>query len=254
MAANRMLRNWTASARIDMISAKAEAFFVRLIMVADNYGRFYADPRILKSNCYPLKEKMKSDEIIPLLKELETARIIQIYEAAGKQYFSIYDFGQRLYLNSKSTFPDPPGFDNQIVTPYVNNSPRDAALPGASPLELNRIEVELNKKDNEVPVTPVTQPKKLSLDERKQEFYNKMIPFVAEYGKEMVRAFYAYWSEANEGGKKMRLEMERTFEIKRRLVTWATNEKKFESKNNFKGNGQNDEQEKRVRASQAKTN
>ena len=35
--------------------------------------------------------------------------------------------------------------------------------------------------------------------------------------------FIYYWTESNEGGKKMKFEMQKTFDIKRRLVKWRDN-------------------------------
>ena len=37
----------------------------------------------------------------------------------------------------------------------------------------------------------------------------------------MLQEFYEYWSEKNMNGKKMKCEMEKTFEISRRLKTWS---------------------------------
>lgn len=69
-------------------------------------------------------------------------------------------------------------------------------------------------------------PKK-TLEERKIEFYNKLIPYVGKYGKEMLRAFFDYWSEHNEEGKLMAFEKTRTktFSIPNRLATWNRNNK-----------------------------
>jgi hypothetical protein len=42
----------------------------------------------------------------------------------------------------------------------------------------------------------------------------------------MLRDFYDYWTETNEGGRKMRFEMQKVFDMKRRLKTWDNNNKK----------------------------
>ncbi len=66
-----------------------------------------------------------------------------------------------------------------------------------------------------------------ALKRREQEFYNSLVPYVAKYGKEMIREFYDYWSEPNRSGTKMKYELQQTFEISRRLVTWAGREDKY---------------------------
>ena len=74
------------------------------------------------------------------------------------------------------------------------------------------------------------------LESRKEDFYNTLIPFVSKYGKEMVRAFFDYWSEPNKSNSKMRYELERTWDLARRLGTWASRDNQF----NHRSNGTND--------------
>lgn len=66
---------------------------------------------------------------------------------------------------------------------------------------------------------------------RRDEFYNSMIPYVDRYGKEMIRNFFNYWSELNKSETKMRFETNKTWEISKRLATWARNEKNYDNKN-----------------------
>jgi hypothetical protein len=67
----------------------------------------------------------------------------------------------------------------------------------------------------------------LQISEKKLKFYDECKPYIEKYPKEMLRRFYNYWIELNKSGTKMRFELERTFEINRRLVTWANNDKGF---------------------------
>ena len=60
---------------------------------------------------------------------------------------------------------------------------------------------------------------------RSEKFYESLIPFVSIYGKEMIRGFYDYWSEPNRSCTKMRFELERTWDVKRRLNTWLSRAK-----------------------------
>ena len=43
----------------------------------------------------------------------------------------------------------------------------------------------------------------------------------------MLNKFCDYWTELNRSETKMRFEMEKTFEISKRLATWASREKDF---------------------------
>lgn len=60
---------------------------------------------------------------------------------------------------------------------------------------------------------------------RKESFYQLLVPYVGKYPKEMIRAFFDYWSELNKSGTKMRYELEKTWKLPRRLATWANRER-----------------------------
>lgn len=71
----------------------------------------------------------------------------------------------------------------------------------------------------------IVKPAKKSLEERRKAFAEALTPFLEKgYSKEMLRDFYNYWAQVNEGGTKMHWEKQKTFEIARRLVTWKKNE------------------------------
>jgi hypothetical protein len=62
---------------------------------------------------------------------------------------------------------------------------------------------------------------------RKKEFYKRVAAFKERYPKELLRAFYEKWTELNHTGKKMAFELQKTFEVDKRLITWKNNEPKF---------------------------
>lgn len=81
-----------------------------------------------------------------------------------------------------------------------------------------------NKNSHEVTLSPHTTPAPPSLtrEEREDKFRAEAEMYEAEYGERMIRAFCDYWTEF--GGKKMRFEKEKTWELKRRLQTWKRND------------------------------
>ena len=81
------------------------------------------------------------------------------------------------------------------------------------------LEVTENKK------TPKKTGKK-TLEERKLAFGNKLVPYMDKYGREMIREFFDYWTEINDGGKLMAFEKtkKKTFNISYRLSTWNKKE------------------------------
>lgn len=61
------------------------------------------------------------------------------------------------------------------------------------------------------------------LKERKLAFGMQLKPFNETYPRPMLAEFYDYWTEVKEGGRKMRFEKEKTFEIAKRLARWSKN-------------------------------
>lgn len=80
------------------------------------------------------------------------------------------------------------------------------------------------EEEKEVESSPIVKPTRVNKEEemksREREFYNALIPFVKTYGREMIREFFDYWSEPNKSHSKMRFELERTWDLTRRLQTW----------------------------------
>ena len=111
--ANRVLRDWTCSETIDQLSEFAELFFTRLIMKADDFGRFYGSPKILKSQLYPLKD-YNLKQVEKWRNEVVRSGVIILYVVDGKEYLEIKDFNQRLRI-MKSKFPEPLTDDGQMT-------------------------------------------------------------------------------------------------------------------------------------------
>ena len=59
------------------------------------------------------------------------------------------------------------------------------------------------------------------IKDKKQKFYEDCKPYLAKYPKEMLRRFYNYWTEMNKSGTRLKFELQQTFEISKRLATWA---------------------------------
>jgi hypothetical protein len=54
-----------------------------------------------------------------------------------------------------------------------------------------------------------------------------------------IKDFYTYWSERSSNSKKMRFEMEKVFDINRRMQTWLKNNNKIMPKSNTGASGFN---------------
>jgi hypothetical protein len=63
--------------------------------------------------------------------------------------------------------------------------------------------------------------------ERENKFRFTANTFQNEFELDLIDSFCNYWTEPNQAGTKMKFELQKTFEIKRRLITWNKNQIKF---------------------------
>jgi hypothetical protein len=98
------------SALIDSLSPEAEVCFYRLVVVADDLGRFDARTAIVRSRCFPLKEQSNfSAKVETWLSELADKLLILRYRVAGQPYLQIAKWDQRVRSNGK--YPEPSDSD-----------------------------------------------------------------------------------------------------------------------------------------------
>ena len=64
------------------------------------------------------------------------------------------------------------------------------------------------------------------LIKREANFKSEVFEF-DKYPDRLLTAFCNYWTEKNKSKTKMRFELEKTFEVSRRLATWASRDKEF---------------------------
>jgi len=94
-----------------------------------------------------------------------------------------------------------------------------------------------NNDNKSVPASAVTTPAETSkLFFNSEENQEKVITYLIEKGvadilaRQELSKFISYWTELNKSGSKQRWEMEKTFEVQRRLNTWFANMNKFNNK------------------------
>lgn len=123
----RILRDWTDSEKINALSAEAERFFTRLIMKADDFGRYSADPRMLTANLFPLKiGEINCQTTEKWLAECRTAKLLETYATPdGKNVLQISNFQQRV-RQEKSKWPDSRG-QYAANGPSMDGQPRPEA-------------------------------------------------------------------------------------------------------------------------------
>lgn len=140
---NRILRDWTDSKAINELTWEAEVVFTRLIMKADDYGKYYADPILLKSLLFPRRETVSSTAIKGWLTEIMKSGLIQMYiTKKGDEFLKIIKFNQRL-RQMKSSFPDPDDGKNLPMSAYGGQTSAECQ---PETREGNEVETETKKK------------------------------------------------------------------------------------------------------------
>ena len=72
----------------------------------------------------------------------------------------------------------------------------------------------------------------LIIDKREAKFKSEVFEFADKYPETMLDKFCNYWTEKNPSKTKMKFELEKTFEISKRLVTWASRDNTFTKTDN----------------------
>ena len=109
---SRIIRESCRSSKsLAAVSAHAERLWWRLTTIADDFGRFEADPEMLKATCFPRKIQGKDvshEEIESWFSEL-TKEMIATYDVGDKIYGVFINwFDNQTPRAKNSKFPSPP--------------------------------------------------------------------------------------------------------------------------------------------------
>lgn len=89
-----------------------------------------------------------------------------------------------------------------------------------------------------VNVSVIVNEKNIELLKQRSLIFSESIkPFVETYGKDICNAFYRHWSEPTPSKNKMKFELQKTWDVGRRLITWEKNSHAFDKKPKKEFNG-----------------
>jgi hypothetical protein len=127
---NRILREGIlTSPRISKLGWSEEVFYRRLMSVVDDFGRYYADPGMLRAACYPRQlSKVTDPDIGKWTRNLAEAGLVRVYPAQdGESYIELLDFRQQARAKA-SKFPDPLSTCVANATQTPSKPPADAPV------------------------------------------------------------------------------------------------------------------------------
>lgn len=122
--------SWLTSGTLMGVSGSAERLFARLILVADAWGRFDADPTVLRSRCFPKADagQFPPSDVARWFDELRAVTAIVVYACGGRRYgyFPSWVVHQpRPSRSARPSFPPPPA----VTGPLTGSAGDGARLP-----------------------------------------------------------------------------------------------------------------------------
>lgn len=125
---NRIIREGILSSeRVNSLSPNAELFYRRLMSVVDDFGRYSANPSLLRASCYPLQlDVVKEDSIKKHLAACADAGLIVLFTIADKAYLEMQDFRQQVRAK-ESKYPSPDGVRSSSDQPATSGCVADDA-------------------------------------------------------------------------------------------------------------------------------
>lgn len=157
---NRVLKDSIKrSSEIDALTWFQEVCFYRLVTTVDDNGCYHANPQILRSDLFPLKEDITKTSIMEALDKLESIGLIKRYEVDGKPYLILTTWANHQRIRNKTHhFPDPPWQveancgDSRRIAADCNNSQNTAnnvaATRGETRPESKNPRIQESKKKN----------------------------------------------------------------------------------------------------------
>jgi hypothetical protein len=114
------------------VSAEAERLFWRLVVSADDYGRFDARTNIVLGQCMSaFLGTVTPEQIEKWMRELERAGLIQLYEVDGRRYLCLTKWDKHQRTRAKdSKFPPP---EDVRGHPLSHDSKRSQATTNVVP-------------------------------------------------------------------------------------------------------------------------
>ena len=107
-----------------------QVLFTRLIVSADDYGIFHADPTILSRTVFPCHPAVTGETIRKSLKRLEDQGLILRYTAGGSTYLKLRSWEKHQRMRtSRHKFPVPEQADNPPGSPPPEETEPETAFP-----------------------------------------------------------------------------------------------------------------------------
>lgn len=112
------------SETLNRLSDFEERFWHRLIVNCDDFGRFYANPAILRGKLFPLSDGKTKKDMSDALNKLASVGLVELYTVDGKPFLHVAKWSKYQRTRAKvSKFPAPE--DGIVTRTYCGMHPND---------------------------------------------------------------------------------------------------------------------------------
>jgi hypothetical protein len=108
---NRIIKeSICVSDQINALSPFEEVLFYRLLVNADDYGRYDGRVAIIKNRLFPLKDSLRVDQIEKALQSLSSQELVERYMVDGRPFVRLTGWDKHQTIRAKkSKYPAPDG-------------------------------------------------------------------------------------------------------------------------------------------------
>ena len=174
----------------------------------------------------PLLKIKSSGALTPRIKRIEAVGYIETYRKGNQKLFiRLTEKIDELFIKKNSSIHEDEQVSGKSYSPKRTN------------YNTKVYNNTIDKREEE----NITPKEEMELFINSEDYFKEITNHLVRKGlsKEVVirelTSFKSYWTELNGNGKRQRWEMEKTFELKRRLSTWFSNARKFRQRSNQKG-------------------
>lgn len=122
----RLIREGILTSKpVNNLTERGELFYRKLLNVVDDYGRFFSNPEILRTHCYPCRlTAVTVEDVKAFIGECYDQRLLILY-GPELEYLALFRFRQQ--IRSASKFPPP---DEQLLSKLSADAKQLLSLDG----------------------------------------------------------------------------------------------------------------------------
>lgn len=211
--------------KLGAIPIQARLLFIGTWSYADDNGVIRGSAALLKSQIFPYDDNLRIGEVKKWIDALVEARMLIPLSYKGASYYVIRTFRSHQRIDTRYSNELIPSEELTALIPHTEYTSSTRRAHTECTAQEMEVEMEIKENPNSDELGQKKDAAAAATNDRKKVFHDSLVPYVATYGREMIRDFYAYWAELNRSGTKMRYELQPTWELGLRLSTWARREK-----------------------------